>query len=169
MWQQGPIGDDSCHAGSRPRASKERAGMSTRATKRGRSGARKRTRGGGRAPAKRRAPARRAGVGLWLRVPGLGQRELDLIGLGLVAVGLFLGSVMYLGWAGGQVGGALTDAVRFLVGVVAYGVPVGLVGGRAGWAGPSARPANCAPASPAPGLWGRRRGRCPSRRSCPPT
>src|SRR5437763_396278 len=131
MWQQGPIEDDSCHAGSRPRASKERAGMSTRATKRGRSGARKRTRGGGRAPAKRRAPARRAGGGLWLRVPGLGQRELDLIGLGLVAVGLFLGSVMYLGWAGGQVGGALTDAVRYLVGVVAYGVPVALVVGGA--------------------------------------
>ena len=105
--------------------------MSTRATKRGRSGARKRTRGGGRAPAKRRAPARRAGVGLWLRVPGLGQRELDLIGLGLVAVGLFLGSVMYMGWAGGQVGGALTDAVRYLVGVVAYGVPVALVVGGA--------------------------------------
>ncbi|MDQ4041079.1 MAG: DNA translocase FtsK, partial [Actinomycetota bacterium] len=82
-----------------------------------------------RKPKKRKAPAprRRFGAGVWLRVPVLDQRELDLIGLALVAVGVFLACVMYLGWAGGEVGGALTDGVRHLVGTVGYAVPVGLV------------------------------------------
>ncbi|HVE68446.1 MAG TPA: DNA translocase FtsK 4TM domain-containing protein [Solirubrobacteraceae bacterium] len=79
--------------------------------------------------AKRKAPApkRRVGAGVWLRLPMLEQRELDLIGLFLVAVGIFLACVMYLGWAGGEVGGAMTDGVRYLVGTVGYAVPVGLV------------------------------------------
>ncbi len=77
---------------------------------------------------KRKAPPRRRfGAGVWLRLPVLDQRELDLIGLALVAVGVFLACVMYLGWAGGEVGGALTDGVRYLVGTVGYAVPVGLV------------------------------------------
>jgi S-DNA-T family DNA segregation ATPase FtsK/SpoIIIE len=90
-----------------------------------------------RAPAaKRKAkkpppPKRRWGAGLWLRLPVFDQRELDLLGLGLVAVGVFMACVMYLGWAGGEVGNALTDGVRYLVGTVAYGVPVGLVAGGA--------------------------------------
>jgi S-DNA-T family DNA segregation ATPase FtsK/SpoIIIE len=102
--------------------------MATRATKRKPARGRKRATATAR---RRRPPPRRAGAGLWLRLPGLGRHELDLIGLGLVAAGVFLASVMYLGWAGGQVGGALTDAVRYLVGVVAYGVPVALVAGGA--------------------------------------
>jgi S-DNA-T family DNA segregation ATPase FtsK/SpoIIIE len=63
---------------------------------------------------------------VWLRLPVLEQRELDLLGLGLVALGVFLACVMYLGWAGGEVGHALTDGLRYLVGTTAYAFPVGL-------------------------------------------
>ncbi len=75
----------------------------------------------------RRKPARRWGAGLWLRLPVFEQRELDLIGLFLVAVGVFLACVLYLGWAGGEVGRGLTDGARYVVGSIAYGVPVALV------------------------------------------
>ena len=39
---------------------------------------------------------------------GLEQRHLDLVGLGLVAVGVYLGCAFYAGWDGGPVGGWLT-------------------------------------------------------------
>ena len=45
-----------------------------------------------------------------------GQRHPELVGLGLLALGLFLGSVLYLGWNGGYVGGALADGLRWLIG-----------------------------------------------------
>ena len=61
----------------------------------------------------------------------LEQRHLDLVGLGLVALGLFLAFVFYFGWNGGRVGEALADGFRYLVGVIAYGVPVALVVGGA--------------------------------------
>ena len=52
----------------------------------------------------------------------------ELWGLGLVVVGLFLGSVLYAGWDGGPVGKAAADGVRALVGAAAYLAPVALVG-----------------------------------------
>jgi DNA segregation ATPase FtsK/SpoIIIE, S-DNA-T family len=51
----------------------------------------------------------------------------ELVGLGLLAVGLFLAVVVYLGWDGGQVGGWIADGLRDLVGYAAYVLPVGLV------------------------------------------
>ncbi len=51
----------------------------------------------------------------------------ELIGLGLVAVGLFLAVLLYLGWDGGQVGGWIADGLRELLGYAAYALPVGLV------------------------------------------
>jgi S-DNA-T family DNA segregation ATPase FtsK/SpoIIIE len=51
----------------------------------------------------------------------------ELWGLGLVALGLFLGSVLYAGWNGGYVGGALVDGLHALVGGAAWGMPVALV------------------------------------------
>jgi len=62
-----------------------------------------------------------------LRLPVLEQRHLDLIGLGLVALGLFLAFVLYLGWAGGQVGEGLADGLTYALGVVRLAVPAGLV------------------------------------------
>jgi DNA segregation ATPase FtsK/SpoIIIE, S-DNA-T family len=80
-----------------------------------------------RKPPRKPPPRPRWGAGVWLRLPVLDQRELDLIGLFLVAVGVFLACVLYLGWAGGQAGDALTDGARYLFGAIAYGTPVALV------------------------------------------
>jgi hypothetical protein len=58
--------------------------------------ARKTTRKGTKTPTRthKRKPAHRWGAGVWLRLPVLQQRELDLIGLFLVAVGVFLACVL---------------------------------------------------------------------------
>ena len=61
-------------------------------------------------PAARKKPkprARRAAPSLHL--PVLEQRQLDLIGLGLVALGLFFAFLVYFGWDGGRAG---TNAVE---------------------------------------------------------
>src|SRR6058998_2710387 len=75
-------------------------------------------------PARKRT---RWGAGVWLRVPMLEQRELDLVGLALVAVGVFLAFVVYLNGNGGQVGHGLVDGSRYVVGSIAYALPVGAV------------------------------------------
>jgi S-DNA-T family DNA segregation ATPase FtsK/SpoIIIE len=51
----------------------------------------------------------------------------ELWGLGSVAVGLFLGAVLYFGWNGGYVGGWLGEGLDKLVGDAKYVVPVVLV------------------------------------------
>ena len=49
-----------------------------------------------------------------------------MIGLSLIALGLFLSLVLYLGWEGGSLGGALVDGMTFTLGKVAWVIPVGL-------------------------------------------
>jgi S-DNA-T family DNA segregation ATPase FtsK/SpoIIIE len=71
-------------------------------------------------PRARRAPVRA------MTVPLLEQRHLDLIGLGLVAIGIFLAFPVYLGFDGGAAGQAATDGLAYLVGKVALGVPVAI-------------------------------------------
>jgi S-DNA-T family DNA segregation ATPase FtsK/SpoIIIE len=74
---------------------------------------------------RKRRRARRA----WLpqlELPQLEQRHWDLIGLGLVAFAAFFACVFYLGWAGGEVGEALAEAILFLFGGVGYAAPVAL-------------------------------------------
>src|SRR5215207_11668845 len=81
-------------------------------------------------PTARRKPrARRsAPQSAWrARVPVLEQHHWDLIGLGLVAFGIFLAFLVYLGWDGGQGGDWLVDGLRRLVGAVRYLVPVALL------------------------------------------
>src|SRR3954468_3853906 len=51
----------------------------------------------------------------------------ELWGLGLVALGLFLGSVVYAGWNGGYVGGAFADGLGALIRSASWGLPVALV------------------------------------------
>jgi DNA segregation ATPase FtsK/SpoIIIE, S-DNA-T family len=51
----------------------------------------------------------------------------ELWGLGSIALGLFLGAVLYFGWNGGYVGGWLGDGLDRLVGEAKYVVPVALV------------------------------------------
>jgi DNA segregation ATPase FtsK/SpoIIIE, S-DNA-T family len=77
---------------------------------------------------RRRKGRRGRSRALWpsLRLPQLEQRELDLIGLGLVAFAAFFACVFYLGWAGGEVGEVMADGVLFLFGGVGYLAPVAL-------------------------------------------
>jgi S-DNA-T family DNA segregation ATPase FtsK/SpoIIIE len=51
----------------------------------------------------------------------------ELIGLGLTAVGLFLATLIYLGWEGGRAGGWITDGVWALIGGAGYLLPTALV------------------------------------------
>ena len=77
------------------------------------------------APARRRARASRSHATL---IAGLEQRHLDLIGLGLVAAGVYLGCVLYVGWDGGPVGEWLKSALENVAGRIAYVVPLALAG-----------------------------------------
>ena len=76
-----------------------------------------------RKPAKRRRPAARRRSLLPARVE---QRHLDVAGLTLVAVGVYLTLVLYLGWDGGRVGSAAENALTLAFGKVAYLIPVTL-------------------------------------------
>jgi DNA segregation ATPase FtsK/SpoIIIE, S-DNA-T family len=56
-----------------------------------------------------------------------GHQHPELIGLGLLAFGLFLASVLWAGWNGGYVGAWIGDALESLVGGLAFALPVALV------------------------------------------
>ena len=79
--------------------------------------------------ASRRSKRRRARGAWWpqFALPQLEQRHWDLLGLGLVAFAAFFACIFYLDWAGGQVGEALADALRFVFGAVAYAAPIALL------------------------------------------
>ena len=47
-----------------------------------------------------------------------GQQHPELIGLGLVALGVFLASMLYLGWNGGTVGGWIASGFTGAIGAV---------------------------------------------------
>ncbi len=57
----------------------------------------------------------------------LEPHHVDIIALALVAVGVFLGGVSYLDWAGGTLGDGAVRAARFVFGALGYTVPVALV------------------------------------------
>src|SRR4051812_7754288 len=59
-----------------------------------------------------------------LKLPTLEPHHVDLIGLGLVGLAAFFAPVFYLGWDGGKVGEALAIAFVYLLGGVAYLVPL---------------------------------------------
>jgi S-DNA-T family DNA segregation ATPase FtsK/SpoIIIE len=79
---------------------------------------------------KRAAPARRGKAGAkrakakpkpkgGLHLPaGLEQRHLDLIGLGLLAIGVYLVFVLFAGWEGGKVGYGIETGLIYLFGTV---------------------------------------------------
>jgi S-DNA-T family DNA segregation ATPase FtsK/SpoIIIE len=56
-----------------------------------------------------------------------GHQHPELIGLGLVALGVFLGAVLWAGWNGGYVGGWVSDGLDALIGSAALGLPAALV------------------------------------------
>ena len=76
---------------------------------------------------KRKPRARRPSPLAWPGLPKLEQRQLDLIGLGLVAAAVFFAFLIYLEWDGGEAGSRAVDGLRRLLGAVHYGVPVGLL------------------------------------------
>ena len=55
-----------------------------------------------------------------------GHQHPELIGLGLAALGLFLASLLLVGWEGGIVGEEIEAALRDVVGSAAYAVPIAL-------------------------------------------
>jgi S-DNA-T family DNA segregation ATPase FtsK/SpoIIIE len=76
--------------------------------------------------ARRAAPRRQAPARPQLPSLKLEQHQLDLLGLGCVALSAFLAFVFYLGWDGGKVGEGLAKAFVFLFGGVGYLVPIAL-------------------------------------------
>jgi S-DNA-T family DNA segregation ATPase FtsK/SpoIIIE len=52
------------------------------------------------------------------------EQHPELIGLALVALGLFLAAILYLGWSGGMVGGWIVGGLEDAIGSAAYAVPV---------------------------------------------
>jgi DNA segregation ATPase FtsK/SpoIIIE, S-DNA-T family len=80
--------------------------------------------GGSRGRARRKgSPVARARRG-W---DGLEQRHFDVIGLVLIAIGTYLGGVLFAGWDGGRVGSAADTALAYVAGSVAGLVPVVVV------------------------------------------
>ena len=57
----------------------------------------------------------------------LEQRHLDVAGLTLIAAGIYLAMVLWLGWDGGRVGSAANQGLSFVFGKVAYLIPVALL------------------------------------------
>ncbi len=78
----------------------------------------------------RKAPARRAPRDLRSEAREafgrLEQRHLDVIGIALVALGLYLALVLYGDWNGGRVGGWAETGLSYVAGKVAYVVPIAL-------------------------------------------
>jgi S-DNA-T family DNA segregation ATPase FtsK/SpoIIIE len=90
-----------------------------------------------RAPARSRASSRRRGGGAASlgslfsgglpRLPVLDQRERDVLGLALVAAGVFMGFVLYAGWNGGRAGHGLAVALGWTLGRARVLAPITLV------------------------------------------
>jgi DNA segregation ATPase FtsK/SpoIIIE, S-DNA-T family len=57
------------------------------------------------------------------KAQGPGHQHPELIGLGLVALGVFLGSVVWAGWNGGYVGRWIGDGLEALIGNATLGLP----------------------------------------------
>ncbi len=63
------------------------------------------------------------------RLPELDQRQRDVLALGLIALGVFMGFVLYGGWNGGRVGHGLSIALGWSVGRAKVLAPLALVAG----------------------------------------
>ena len=83
-------------------------------------------------PARRRRRGAGASLGSLFsgelpRLPVLDQRERDVLGLALVAAGVFMGFVLYGGWNGGRAGHGLAVALGWTLGRARVLAPVALV------------------------------------------
>jgi len=92
-----------------------------------------------RAPARARARRRGGRRGAWSlssllggglpRLPVLDQRQRDVLGLALVAAGVFMGFILYGGWNGGRAGHGLATALGWTLGRARVLAPLALVVG----------------------------------------
>ena len=57
----------------------------------------------------------------------LEPHHVDILALGLIALGILLGGVAYAGWDGGTLGNGAVTAMRFALGALGYVVPAALV------------------------------------------
>jgi DNA segregation ATPase FtsK/SpoIIIE, S-DNA-T family len=80
---------------------------------------------------KARRRAGKAGQGAAFRVPQLDERQRDVLALGLVAVGVFMGFVLYGGWNGGRAGHGLAVALGWSIGRARGLAPIALIVGGA--------------------------------------
>ncbi|MGH2880648.1 MAG: DNA translocase FtsK [Solirubrobacteraceae bacterium] len=94
--------------------------------------ARKRTAARGSGTRSRAKRKRRGSAGLLDHIPAwptLTQNERDILGLGLVAVGVFMAFVLYGHWDGGRVGHGLSVAIGWCIGEARIFAPIALVVG----------------------------------------
>src|SRR4051812_50179304 len=80
--------------------------------------------------ARKKKPARRSTP--HFAFPVLEQRQLDLIGLALVGLGLFFAFLVYFDWDGGGAGPPAVGGPRGLLGAGAFLLPAPPVGAGAG-------------------------------------
>ena len=81
---------------------------------------------------RRKSPSPRARRSLLASRPtlpavALEPHHIDILALALIAIGIFLGGVAYVHWAGGALGDGAVRATRFVFGALGYAVPVALV------------------------------------------
>ena len=76
----------------------------------------------------KRVRARRSLLASRPRLPRLNfePHQVDVLGLGLIAIGIFLSCVAYLRWAGGTVGEGGVHGLRFVFGALGYAVPAAI-------------------------------------------
>jgi DNA segregation ATPase FtsK/SpoIIIE, S-DNA-T family len=79
------------------------------------------------APKKKPKPRARRSSPKRFSLPALEQRHLDLLGLGVVALGVFLGFVLYRDRDGGRAGEEVVGALDRFIGDLSYAVPPALV------------------------------------------
>jgi S-DNA-T family DNA segregation ATPase FtsK/SpoIIIE len=89
-----------------------------------------------RKPPRKKPPPQRARRSLLASRPSLPSFEfephhVDILALALIALGIFLGGVAYLHWAGGTLGEGAVTATKFAFGALGYAIPAGLVAGGA--------------------------------------
>ncbi len=63
------------------------------------------------------------------RLPELDQRQRDVIGLGLIALGIFMGFILWGHWDGGGAGHGLAVGLGWMVGKARVLAPIALIGG----------------------------------------
>src|SRR5271165_1165916 len=71
----------------------------------------------------------RSAFGRLSSMPALDQRGRDVLGLGLAAVGVFMGVVLYGGWDGGRAGHGLAVALGWVLGRARVLAPIALLAG----------------------------------------